>query len=124
MRYRVGVREYFSAAHRIENHQGPCRNLHGHTYIVDVEVESNSLSEMNMVIDIILLKKIARDAIEVLDHTYLNEVFRDKNVTSELIATYILERICTSLKALGITFLGIKVRIYESPTSWIEVGYP
>ncbi|MEM1542191.1 MAG: 6-carboxytetrahydropterin synthase QueD [Ignisphaera sp.] len=124
MRYRVGIREYLSAAHRIEDHQGPCRNLHGHTYIVDVEVESNSLNEMNMVVDIIVLRKIVRDVIEVLDHTYLNEVFKDKNVTSELIAVYILEHICTSLKALGIKFLGIKVRIYETPTSWVEVEYP
>ena len=41
----------FDAAHILTNHQGLCKNLHGHTYRVDVSVAQTDDSGGDMVID-------------------------------------------------------------------------
>ena len=55
----------FDAAHILTNHQGLCKNLHGHTYRVDVSVSlPTDPSEGNdMVIDFKDLKAIATETI-------------------------------------------------------------
>ncbi|HEX59299.1 MAG TPA: hypothetical protein ENF26_04020, partial [Methanomicrobia archaeon] len=35
-RFRLGVTARFSAAHRLPQHEGKCKELHGHTYKVEV----------------------------------------------------------------------------------------
>ena len=49
----------FDAAHVLTNHQGLCKNLHGHTYRVDVSVSRPDESAGDMVIDFKDLKGIA-----------------------------------------------------------------
>jgi 6-pyruvoyltetrahydropterin/6-carboxytetrahydropterin synthase len=41
----------FSYGHRLLNHAGKCRYLHGHNGMVEVDVESRGVDEMGMVID-------------------------------------------------------------------------
>ena len=41
----------FDAAHVLTNHQGLCKNLHGHTYRVDVSVAQGDGDTRDMVID-------------------------------------------------------------------------
>lgn len=60
----------FEAAHRLMHHPGACRNLHGHSYRLDVEIED--LEEMppgeerrdGMVLDFGILKSIISDVID------------------------------------------------------------
>ena len=60
----------FDAAHILTNHAGLCKNLHGHTYRVDVSVKDNS--ENDMVIDFKDLKSIANAAIcDRFDHAFI-----------------------------------------------------
>ena len=49
----------FDAAHVLTNHEGLCKNLHGHTYRVDVTVAQSADDTKDMVIDFKDLKKIA-----------------------------------------------------------------
>lgn len=58
----------FSAAHRLMNHPGKCRRLHGHNYGVTIEVEGALDSETGMVIDFDVLKQCAKQVDEVFDH--------------------------------------------------------
>ena len=51
----------FDAAHVLTNHQGLCKNLHGHTYRVDVSAIGDGARDM--VIDFKELKTIANDVI-------------------------------------------------------------
>lgn len=118
MKYRVGVRGFFSAAHRIKDHPGECKNLHGHTYVVDVEVEGNTLDSTNKLVDIGILKSILRKILEAYDHKYLNEVFSTDNTTCEVLALDILKRFKEQLPPGGFK---LKVRVAESPDSWVEV---
>ncbi len=62
----------FDAAHILTNHQGLCKNLHGHTYRVDVSVSEPVGSESDMVIDFKDLKHLATEVIcDRFDHAFI-----------------------------------------------------
>ena len=62
----------FDAAHILTNHEGLCKNLHGHTYRVDVSVACDGRDGRDMVIDFKDLKNIATDAIcGKFDHAFI-----------------------------------------------------
>ena len=89
--YEVKIKADFSAAHNLRKGGGKCESLHGHNFIVEVAVESESLDEGEMVIDFRLLKGKTKGILDTLDHRYLNELpfFLETNPTSENLATYI-----------------------------------
>ena len=62
----------FDAAHVLTNHRGLCKNLHGHTYRVDVSVAQGADDERDMVIDFKDLKGIANEVIcDRFDHAFI-----------------------------------------------------
>lgn len=62
----------FDAAHILTNHQGLCKNLHGHTYRVDVSVTQGDGDTSDMVIDFKDLKRIASEVVcERFDHAFI-----------------------------------------------------
>ena len=62
----------FDAAHVLTNHAGLCKNLHGHTYRVDVSVAQAAPDEGGMVIDFKDLKRIAGELIcDRFDHAFI-----------------------------------------------------
>ena len=62
----------FDAAHVLTNHQGLCKNLHGHTYRVDVSVAQAADDGRDMVIDFKDLKGIANEVIcDRFDHAFI-----------------------------------------------------
>ncbi len=62
----------FDAAHILTNHQGLCKNLHGHTYRVDVSVTQAEDDSSDMVIDFKDLKRIAAEVVcERFDHAFI-----------------------------------------------------
>ena len=62
----------FDAAHVLTNHQGLCKNLHGHTYRVEVSVTQPPESNADMVIDFKDLKKLCEDVILArFDHAFI-----------------------------------------------------
>ena len=62
----------FDAAHVLTNHQGLCKNLHGHTYRVDVSVSQADGAGGDMVIDFKDLKRIASEVVcERFDHAFI-----------------------------------------------------
>ncbi len=62
----------FEAAHSISNHEGMCRNIHGHSYVLEVSVSGNRSSKSNMVIDFKDLRRvIEQQVIKEYDHALL-----------------------------------------------------
>ncbi len=62
----------FDAAHVLTNHQGLCKNLHGHTYRVDVSVKQPPEDTSDMVIDFKDLKHVCEDVIiSQFDHAFI-----------------------------------------------------
>lgn len=108
----------FHAAHQLPNHAGKCRNLHGHTYQVDVSVTGeirtcDGSTDEGMVIDFDRLKEAWVPIDEALDHKYLNDVL--ETPTAERIALWILDRLLEG----GLEQVGVCV--WETQTSCAEV---
>ena len=62
----------FDAAHILSDHEGLCKNLHGHTYRVDISVSQPEGDERDMVIDFKDLKRIATETIcDRFDHAFI-----------------------------------------------------
>ena len=78
----------FSASHRLsrlpEDHR--CARLHGHNYVVRVELRAEALDEHNFVRDYGELAPLKRHIDETLDHRHLNDVFGHDAVTAEFLA--------------------------------------
>lgn len=60
----------FSAAHMVIGHES-CGKIHGHSYIVDVEVDGQRSGKFGFVIDFKILKGITRQICKSLDHRVL-----------------------------------------------------
>ena len=62
----------FDAAHILTNHKGLCRNLHGHTYRVDVSVRQAENDSSDMVMDFKDVKRICEEVLlSKLDHAFI-----------------------------------------------------
>ncbi len=67
----------FEAAHRLPNHPGACRNVHGHSYVLQVEVVASIINpegELNvqgMVCDFSQVKKAIENGIGHWDHALI-----------------------------------------------------
>ncbi len=60
----------FDAAHILTNHKGLCKNLHGHTYRVDISVRGET--DDGMVIDFKDLKRVAGEVVcDRFDHAFM-----------------------------------------------------
>lgn len=64
----------FEMAHALKGYDGPCKNIHGHSYSLNVTVIGNPITDetnpkLGMVMDFGDLKKIVREAvIDIFDH--------------------------------------------------------
>ncbi|NOY11686.1 MAG: 6-carboxytetrahydropterin synthase QueD [Archaeoglobi archaeon] len=108
---RIGVREKFSAAHSIPGHE-KCGRLHGHNFMVEVEIEGE-VKENGMVMDFYDLKKLLREILSEFDHRILNEIIEVP--TSENICVEIFKK----LRERGLNV--VRVRVYESEDKWAEL---
>lgn len=112
----------FDAAHKIPNHDGKCRELHGHTYRLEVTVKgvvdpNEDNSTHGMVIDFADIKRVFKDHIEPLvDHKYLNETIPVPVTTAEVLAGWIWKVYADK----GMT--PCSVRLWETPTSYAQIG--
>jgi len=72
---RVTKKFTFDMAHALFGYDGPCKNIHGHTYVLSVTLKGNVIEETNhpkngMVIDFTDFKKIVKEqVIDVFDHS-------------------------------------------------------
>lgn len=111
--YELMVEDTFDAAHALRGYEGPCENLHGHTWKVQVFLKGDRLNKLGMMEDFKLIKKILASEIAELDHKLLNDLkpFSVNNPTSENIAEFLFRSLKNKLKAVT------KVTVWESPTT-------
>lgn len=84
-----------AGAHKLDlPYDSPCKRLHGHNWIIEVEVSCETLTKSGMVVDFTCLKEaMGRVIKELLDHQNLNEVeeLNGLNPTAENLAKWIAE---------------------------------
>jgi 6-pyruvoyltetrahydropterin/6-carboxytetrahydropterin synthase len=104
----------FEAAHRLAWHPGRCRNLHGHSYRLDVTVRG-PLDANGVVVDFDALSDVVhRTVVDRWDHRDLNEVL--DNPTAELLA----QEAWSLLTDAGLPVAGL--RLWETEDAWVELG--
>jgi len=93
--YTLTVKDHFDAAHALVGYPGECRELHGHTWDVEISVCGRELDEVGIVYDFKDLKADLASILTDYDHVFLNEVppFDRINATAENLARIIFERI-------------------------------
>jgi 6-pyruvoyltetrahydropterin/6-carboxytetrahydropterin synthase len=93
--FKINVSSSFSAAHKLNDYPGLCKNLHGHNWKVRIQINCQKTDKLGMAIDFGIAKKHLRDLMEVFDHQYLNELdcFEGINPTSENIAMIIFNEL-------------------------------
>ena len=98
----IKVKCDFSAAHNLRNYEGKCERLHGHNWIVEATFRYASLDENGLAVDFKIAKAVLKEAIEPLDHSYLNELqfFKKINPTSENIAKFIYDSMKKALESV------------------------
>jgi 6-pyruvoyltetrahydropterin/6-carboxytetrahydropterin synthase len=118
----------FSYGHRLLNHDGKCRYLHGHNGMVEVELGAEALDKMGMVIDFSRVSEVVKTWVDAnLDHRMLlrhddpmtpvlkqagEPVYTmDENPTAENIA----KLIWTAARDAGLQVA--EVRLWETSTS-------
>jgi 6-pyruvoyltetrahydropterin/6-carboxytetrahydropterin synthase len=138
---RVTKRFHFEMAHTLYEYDGLCRNIHGHSYNLEVTISGEPRNEPGhpkdgMVLDFSELKNIVKtQVVNRFDHTLMvsrlvpgkqQELLRqttdrilvvDFQPTSENIAIYISEILQQHLPA-GVNLFSI--RLYETETSFAE----
>jgi len=139
MTYRIGKLYTFDAAHQLSSHKGKCANLHGHTYTVEVIVESDVLcpsgSSEGMVLDYGDMDAVIKPIIEEMDHAFLTNnyepawfalqhsnaftqvdkfCFVGKRTTAENLAEWIYLRVAPSLPGK------VTIRVSETPKTFAE----
>lgn len=115
--FELSIQGDIASAHFLRGYEGKCRNLHGHTWKIEVVVVSGQLDGAGMIADFALLKKQLKGFLETIDHVCLNDLpyFQEVNPTAENIARYIYARFGGVIAPLKIK----KVRVWESDTSGV-----
>ncbi|CUX96071.1 6-carboxy-5,6,7,8-tetrahydropterin synthase [Candidatus Gullanella endobia] len=78
-----------------------CGRLHGHSFLVRLEVTGEVQSHTGWIIDLAELKIAFQPILDRLDHYYLNEIPGLKNPTSEVLAKWIWQQLKPSLPVLS-----------------------
>lgn len=90
--YKLTVEDTFASAHYLYDYKGPCENLHGHNWKVQLVVEGETLDKAGMLVDFRVLKSLLKEERDKLDHTLLNKVV-EFSPTSENLAKYLYENL-------------------------------
>ncbi len=124
----------FDAAHFLKGYPGKCANIHGHRWVVLLEIASDALqeegAERGMAMDFAVMKKALKAECDQLDHTLIMEegslkantlaALQEEDMalsivpfrpTAENLAKYFFDR----MAAQGIPVSAVTV--YESPVS-------
>jgi len=117
----IRVRIEFDASHWLNGTGTQCDKIHGHRWIVEVEVSSPVLNKHSMVMDFTLLKKWVKNITNKFDHNIVNLLIEQP--TAENISIFIFKQLLKKLhsqRQLYKTPLKLeKVIIYETPNNCI-----
>lgn len=129
----------FDAGHRLLNHEGPCRFLHGHRYKAEITLASKDRDEIGRVLDFGVIKeRIGGWINENWDHNTLlhtddplaqwpEEYFGRKlfltneNPTVEVMAEILYGIVLIKIPGIGSGNIKCtRVRLYETPNCWAD----
>lgn len=138
---RVTKRFTFDMAHALYGYDGPCKNIHGHTYVLSVTLKGkirneNGHPKNGMVIDFTDFKKLVKEnVIDVFDHSLVlnalspHAAIKDLKENFEKINYEPYQPSCENLlidfmnrisRALPQNITINNIKLEETPTSFAE----
>ena len=114
--YELAIKTAFSAAHSLRDYEGPCSNVHGHNWIVEVIARGKRLEPNGMLVDFGDIKQATSEVLSRFDHSNLNEVppFDRENPTSENLARWIYEKVGERVNTENLAITRVNVREAET----------
>lgn len=117
--FKVQTRVEFDGAHFLLNSDTPCDVLHGHRWVVDVVLKSETLNKNGFVINFTILKKWLKEMVEPLDHNLVNYFM--ENTTAENLSfhffCYLHKKLWRYNKQNNMNVEVEEVRIAETPNN-------
>ena len=127
--YSVTKRIDFCYGHRLLEHDGVCKHVHGHNAVAEIEVRAETLDPRDMVVDFGDIKRLVKEWIDrELDHRMI--LRHDDPLVSALQAlgepVYLLDSNPTAERIARLLFdvsrergLAVeRVTLWETPSSW------
>jgi len=99
--YEVTVRDNLFIAHSLkDDFFGPAKNLHGATYVIDLVIRSNRITDKNVIIDIGLASKLLNNCIKAYNYKNLDDIdlFSGIITTTEFMAKQLTVDFISQLK--------------------------
>lgn len=114
--YTISKEYHFSASHQLHQLPAdhPCSRMHGHNYVVEVELKSETLNAVGFVRDYRELDALKTYIDAQFDHHHLNDILGDDNITAEQIAKHFYDWCKTKWPEVS------AVRVRETPKSIAE----
>ncbi|MCT8592502.1 6-carboxytetrahydropterin synthase QueD [Glaesserella parasuis] len=136
--FKIAKEFSFDMAHMLDGHDGKCKNLHGHTYTLQVEITGElhtNGAKSGMVMDYSDLKvAVKQHILDKMDHAFIYDSTSEKKckvatllqsldsktfgiparTTAEQMAKYIFDTLTT--EGLPVSL----IRLWETPTSYCE----
>ncbi len=113
MKFRLTKDFTFEAAQTLPNapEGHKCRNMHGHSFKLEISVEGPMDPETGWVYDHARISRAMDPILDQLDHSYLNEIPGLGNPTIELMAAWFWDKLSPQLPGLA------EIVIHETPTA-------
>jgi 6-pyruvoyltetrahydropterin/6-carboxytetrahydropterin synthase len=117
-RFRIGKQFRFDASHQLTGLPAghKCARLHGHTYVVEVVVAAEALTDQGFVTDFGDLAPLRAYIDDTLDHRHINDILTVAP-TAENLAGHLAEWCQIHLDPI-IPGRVVAIRVQETPTSW------
>lgn len=124
-------------SHRLPFHKGLCKNIHGHSYKLRVELSGNVETD-GMVLDYYDLKLLVMPIVEQFDHSFLVDkddklmieflkannfkynIF-EQHTTAENIAYFLADELSNRIKDKYKNIHKVKIRLYETENVYAEI---
>jgi 6-pyruvoyltetrahydropterin/6-carboxytetrahydropterin synthase len=108
----------FEMAHQlVDCYSDECKNIHGHSYKLEVTFEGQVDKDTGMIIDFKQLKEIVQPIVDELDHSFLTVENYGVNPTAEHMAMGIFNEIRKKSHMIK------RIRLWETDTCYVEVSY-
>ena len=93
--YTLSVEKMISTAHQLRDYNGPCANIHGHNWKVNVEVQTKVVDNIGIAIDFVTLDGLLWEVIGPFDHQLINSIapFDKLNPTAENLVKFIYDQL-------------------------------
>ncbi len=112
-RFTLRIRQRFEAAHHLRSYRGVPEPIHGHTWTVEVALETECLDDEGMGFDFVAAKRALAEIVSRFDHRDINEVppFDEITPTTENIAIHFHEALSVALADTRVA----EVTLWEGP---------